>query len=135
MVLHRARLCASKQLQARQLPSTEYEKSGNFKAPQTEVISIQKTNYRVRGQILTLGPFLGLQGLKHGLSLKDGCFPFKPPFSASPGRTLSVCTSLNPFFGCAKDAFKLFLSLYQPPGSMVCSESCTFSASQPLFSG
>ena len=42
MVLHRARLRASKQLQARLLPSTEYEKFGNFKAPKTEVISILK---------------------------------------------------------------------------------------------
>ena len=39
--------------------STEYEKSGNFKAPKTEVISILKkcSFYKGRGQILTLGLF------------------------------------------------------------------------------
>ena len=48
MVLGRARLRASKQLQARILQSTEHEKSGDFKAPKTEVISILK-NARFTG--------------------------------------------------------------------------------------
>ena len=62
-------------------------------------------------------------------------FPFQTTVFTSPGRTLSGCTSFSSFFGCAKDAFKLFLSLYQPPGNMVSPKSCTFSTSRPFPSG
>ena len=58
--------------------------------------------YRGRGQILTLGPFLGLQGLKHSLSLRDGFFPSKPPFSHLQAGPFQDVPVLARFLGARK---------------------------------
>ena len=104
MVLHRARLRASKQLQARLLPSTEYEKFGKFQGTKNggDFNTKKCWFYRGRGQILTLGPFLGLQGLKHSLSLRDGFFPSKPPFSHLQAGPFQDVPVLARFLGARK---------------------------------
>ena len=71
------------------------------------------------------GPFLGLQGLKHSLS---GFFLPNHRFQHLQAGLFQDAPVSARFLG-AKDAFKLFLSLYQPPGCMVSPKSCTFTAS------
>ena len=74
------------------------------------------------------------QALKHSLSLRDVFFSQTTVLSLSRPDSFRM-NQFQPVFLGARNSFKLFLSLYLPPGSMVWSKSCPFTASQPYPDG
>jgi hypothetical protein len=74
------------------------------------------------------------QALKHSLSLRDVFFFQTTVLSLSRPDSFRM-NQFQPVFLGARNSFKLFLSLYQPPGSMVSPKFCQFTASQPYPDG